>query len=216
MNMNIYVCNNVIISLKLFGIPEETSSDSSGSMLSSSSSATSIGSQSPSSAGSFSSFTASTSSGTLDQTNGTSQQDTGEPHGLKIVGDNIDKNVKPRDMRHDVQAQSLHYFNSYAVKDRLPTSHLEDKPCLPDFSSFAPSKLLPTGGDDKSIQDNFTILISRVLSKNFPFFEKFATGVPKHIEHKYYKELSKKSEIVSTCRLCVFIFTITIDFFLYV
>ena len=178
-------------------IPEECCSDSSGSSLSSSSSSTSLGSQSPSSAGSFSSITASSSSGSNDHTEPSSQEDTCEPYGLKIVGDNIDKHVKPRDMRHDVQAQSLHYFNSYAVKDRLPTSHLEDKPCLPDFSSFTPSKLLPTAIDDKSIQRNFTILISRVLSKHFPFFKKFAAGIPKHIKHKYYKEMSKKSEVVS-------------------
>ena len=83
------------------------------------------------------------------------------------------------------------------MKDRLPTAHLEDKPSLPDFSVFDPSMLMPSAEDDKSIQKNFTILISRVLKKNFPFFEKFATGMPKHIKHKYYKELSKKSEVVS-------------------
>ncbi len=38
---------------------------------------------------------------------------------FKIVGDNIDKNVKPRDMRSDYQTRSLHYFHAYAVRDRL-------------------------------------------------------------------------------------------------
>ena len=56
---------------------------------------------------------------------------------------------------------------------------------------------MPSTEDDKLFQKNFTILISRVLKKNFPFFEKFATGVPKHIKHKYYKEFSKKSEVES-------------------
>ena len=37
----------------------------------------------------------------------------------KLVGDNIDKVVKPRHMRIDHQAKSLHYFHSYAVKDRI-------------------------------------------------------------------------------------------------
>ena len=177
-------------------ISEDTDSDSSDSTPSTTSSSTSIGSQSPSSAGSFSSITVSSSSGGSGRTDSNIQQGTVQPDGIKIVGDNIDKHVKPRDMRHDVQAQSLHYFNSYAVKDRLPTAHLEDKPSLPDFSAFDPSKLMPST-DDKSIQKNFTILISHVLKKNFPFFEKFATNVPKHIKHKYYKELSKKSKVVS-------------------
>ena len=73
-------------------------------------------------------------------------------------------------MRLDVPAQSLHYFNSYAVKDRIPTAHLEDKSSLPDFAAFDPSQLMPSTEDDELIQKNFRILISRVLKKNFPFF----------------------------------------------
>lgn len=37
-------------------------------------------------------------------------------HGFKVVGDNIDKTVKPRYMRGDAGGQSLHYFDSYAVR----------------------------------------------------------------------------------------------------
>lgn len=46
------------------------------------------------------------------------------PCSFVIVGDNLDKNVKPRDMRVDYQVQSLHYFNSYAALDRLDVSGL--------------------------------------------------------------------------------------------
>ena len=35
-----------------------------------------------------------------------------------VVGDNIDKNVTPRDMTVGNQVKSLHYFHSYAVKDQ--------------------------------------------------------------------------------------------------
>ena len=38
---------------------------------------------------------------------------------FKIVGDNLDKHVQPRDMRSDYQARSLHFFHSYAVQDRI-------------------------------------------------------------------------------------------------
>ncbi len=48
--------------------------------------------------------------------------------GYKIVFDNIDKNVKPRYMRSDSQIKSLHYVQSYAVRNRIDfsfqTSHL--------------------------------------------------------------------------------------------
>lgn len=36
---------------------------------------------------------------------------------FKLVGDNIDKEVQPREMHSDYQSRSLHYFHTYAVKD---------------------------------------------------------------------------------------------------
>ena len=78
------------------------------------------------SAGSFSSFTASLSTDTKGQLVENSSRSHFIPPGVKLVGDNIDKHVKPREMRDDVQAQSPHYFNSYAVKDRLSIAGLED------------------------------------------------------------------------------------------
>ncbi len=55
--------------------------------------------------------------------------------GYKIVFDNIDKNVNPRHMRSDNQTRSLHYVQSYAVKDRInydgtPMSSLQKSMCL--------------------------------------------------------------------------------------
>ena len=49
--------------------------------------------------------------------------------GFKVVGDNIDKTVKPRDMRFDQPSKSLHYFHVYAVKDRIDASGLSAVPC---------------------------------------------------------------------------------------
>ena len=46
---------------------------------------------------------------------------------FKIVGDNIDKEVRPKNMRSDYQARSLHYFHSYAVKDRVNLDNFEDQ-----------------------------------------------------------------------------------------
>lgn len=117
--------------------------------------------------------------------------------GFKIVGDNIDKHVKPREMRVDAQSKSLHYFNFYAAKSRVDMSKLEDQPCLPDFASFDPEKLLPTKQDHEVILSNFKVHITRVLRKYFPFFKEFASGVKKHIKHKYYKEMSQQSQVVS-------------------
>ena len=43
-----------------------------------------------------------------------------ECYGFKLVGDNIDKTMN---MRLQHQAQSLHYFNVYAVRDRSTSSN---------------------------------------------------------------------------------------------
>ena len=151
------------------------------------------------SAGSFSSITASSSTDTNGEpvVNNSISDPCSIPCGFKLVGDNIDKHIKPREMREDFQAQSLHYFNSYAVKDRLSTAGLEDNPCLPDFDSFDMEKILPTSGDHETIESNFCVLIGRVLKKHFKFFSKFATGIPKHIKHQHYGKMSQKSEVVS-------------------
>ena len=108
--------------------------------------------------------------------------------------------------RLDVQAQSLNFFNSYAVKARIDSSHLEDRPCLPDFTSFQAEKLLPTLDDDNAINPNFTILIARVLKKHFPFFKRFATGTPRHIKHDHYSETAQRSEVVSESYMHVHIY----------
>ena len=177
---------------------EDACSQSSLSSSLSSSTSTTSGSQSPADARSFSSITQSSST----DTNGhrvvpSSQRSRSMLDTYKLVGDNLDKHVTLCEMRLDHQAQSLHYFNCYAVKDCVSTLGLEDNPSLPDFSAFLEAKILPTAEDHKSLMSNFVILVSRVVKKHFPFFSKFGTDVPKHIKHKFYVEMAKKSEIVS-------------------
>ena len=99
-----------------------------------------------------------------------------QPHsqwsGFKIVGDNLDKTVKPRHMRSDNQNKSLHYFHSMAVKDRIDFSSLSDTPSkksTPSLKSVTQS-LLPTSTDNQILRKHFTIHISRILAENMPFF----------------------------------------------
>lgn len=114
--------------------------------------------------------------------------------GYKIVFDNIDKNVKPRFMRSDYQTRSLHYVNSYAVKDRINFCQ---------FSSETPTELnlfdvVPNDDDYKSLKDDFTVLVSRMMVEHMTFFSADYKGIPaKHIPHKFSKEMASKSEVVS-------------------
>lgn len=113
--------------------------------------------------------------------------------GLKIVFDNVDKNVKPRFMRFDEQTKSLHYVNIYAMLDRIDFSHLSAEiPTRPNMFDILPNK-----DDYKVLKRNFSIHVARVMVEHLAFFhEDFKGLLPDHIPHKYSTEMSMKSEIV--------------------
>ena len=115
----------------------------------------------------------------------------------KLVGDNIDKTIKPRDMRIDSQTRSLHYFHTYAVRDRIDVTHLDDEPSLPSMDDIEVTTVLPTEQDQKVMKGLFGIHVARVLKKHMPFFTKFGEGLERHIKHDYSKEMSQESEVVS-------------------
>ena len=116
---------------------------------------------------------------------------------FKVVGDNIDKNIQPQDMRLDNQTKSLHYFHVYAVRDRIDLSDYDDTLPSPDISSICIDQLLPSDDDNTNLRANYSILIARVLKKYMPFLKVFRNGLERHIRHQYYEEMSSKSEVVS-------------------
>ena len=120
--------------------------------------------------------------------------------GYKIVGDNIDKNVRPRYARQDNNTLSLHCYHSYAVRDRVSVSGLSDK--VPNLRntpllSIPVTDVLPSPTDEKNIKHNIVILVSRLLVEHLKHFnENYSDVVEGHIKHDFYEEMSKKSEIV--------------------
>ncbi|KAL5502692.1 hypothetical protein EMCRGX_G009506 [Ephydatia muelleri] len=68
-------------------------------------------------------------------------------YGFRLVGDNVDKNVKSRDMRLNSQTTSLHCFHKYAVKDRICFSHLSTNTTEIVQDSFKFEMFYPTVGD---------------------------------------------------------------------
>jgi len=81
-----------------------------------------------------------------------------EPCGLVIVGDNIDKNFRPSYQRQDRQTKSLHYFHTYAVKNRVDVSSLSDaRPA----AVITLENLLPTQSDLNKLLKDFETLTSR-------------------------------------------------------
>ena len=116
---------------------------------------------------------------------------------FKLVSDNIDKTVTPREQVDGSHKESLHYFHMYAVKDRIDLSKMDDKIPTISIDDINVEDVLPTEVDDNSLQDNFTILAARVIREHIPYFRKSLNPVTSHIHHEYYKEMSKKSVVVS-------------------
>ena len=117
--------------------------------------------------------------------------------GFKVVGDNIDKTVRPRHETMKHHSQSLHYFHSYAVRDRVDLSLFSDEPTQVDMHAYVPELLLPSQEDLQHMLQNFTVLITRVLVGYMPCFEKFSDKIVKHIPHKFTSEITKKSHVVN-------------------
>ncbi len=86
--------------------------------------------------------------------------------------DNIDKDVKPRHMTSDNLTWSLHYVQSYAVKDRVNYDCLSGERrtevCILD--------ILPTKEDYDILKKNFAVLVSRVMVKFIPYFTSGKSG----------------------------------------
>ena len=116
---------------------------------------------------------------------------------FKIVGDNIDKDVKPRNMRSDYQTRSLHYFHAYAVRDRLNLDNCDHCASAPNPSTIDLELLLPSKENEMQIRRNMGILIARTLKKHLLYFSKYGKGVERHIMHSFYEEMSQKSNVVS-------------------
>lgn len=114
----------------------------------------------------------------------------------KLVGDNIDKDVRPRNMTMEYQTRSLHYFHIYAVKDRINLSNQSDSPPVPNPDNLHLEELLPSCDDEQMMNRNFATLIGQCLVKYMPFFKKFGAGLERHIYHEYSEAMSKKSEVV--------------------
>ena len=116
-----------------------------------------------------------------------------------IVGDNIDKNVSPRDMQVNSQVQSVHYFNYFAVHDRINTSFSPDCPTI-DPMSIPTSAFLPTAEDCSGLRRYYITLVARVVTKNMKYFKHLQQCVPIiTCTHVHSDELHKKSETVSYC-----------------
>ena len=57
---------------------------------------------------------------------------------------------------------------------------------------------LPSAEDYEALNNNFSTLVSRILVEHLTQLSQYAAGVTKSIKHKYSKEMSTKSDVVSS------------------
>jgi hypothetical protein len=122
--------------------------------------------------------------------------------GFILATDNLDRNIKPRHQTIASKTISMHWSNTIAVKDRCDFSNFEDDhDILPSIDPLSQldieSLFLPNKEDDENIINNFAVITGRILIKYVPSFAKFSSLSTKHIEHKYSREMSLKSQVVS-------------------
>ena len=88
-------------------------------------------------------------------------------------------------MREDRQTKSIHYFQIYAVKDRVDLSNRSDEPRSPGKNPPL-SELLPSTQDKRALLANLTTIITRLLAEYMPVIkENFGDTVTQHIPHPY-------------------------------
>lgn len=104
-------------------------------------------------------------------------------------------------MTSEHQTRNLHYFHTYAVRDRIDLSDYSSEVPVPDISKMNMEDHLPSSDDHLMLHENIAILMGRILRKHMPFFKKFGTGLGRHIFHEHYEDLSTKSNVVSVNKI---------------
>ena len=118
--------------------------------------------------------------------------------GFKLVGDNLDRRVKPRHQTMDKRGTDFHAFQYIAIKDRIDLSNFSDKYDKPVCLSeeFDANGVLPSQDDVMIIKQKFCIVIARIFTEYIPDFQSLSKFVPSHISHKYSSQMRQISEVV--------------------
>ena len=116
--------------------------------------------------------------------------------GFKVVIDNIDMNLRPRYQTFERQMKSIHYVNSYAVRDRVDLSSYSSTAANSGHNVVPIESLLPDEDDRRNILANFVVLAGRILCESLPALREIPDLATNHILHIHSKEMSSKSEIV--------------------
>jgi hypothetical protein len=108
--------------------------------------------------------------------------------GFAILFDNIDGNLNRRHMTMENQNLDFHWVNHKIVINRVSCNKLDLSPR--NVLNISNIKLLPTVQDQKRQQQNYIVLVARMLVEHLECFSAFKDVCVNHIPHKYSKEMA--------------------------
>lgn len=116
---------------------------------------------------------------------------------FQLVMDNVDIRVKARHTTRDNYGSDYHMVNILAVKDRVNAQHLSN-----DFPNVNTDKLdlaefLPSSEEDKSLKNDWSILMGHIISEHLPHLKWMSKELPKQIPHDHMDEAKQKTKVVS-------------------
>lgn len=117
--------------------------------------------------------------------------------GFVIAFDNIDLELKVKNMTMSKQNRDIHWVNHKMFINRV---HGNSLPCdgpRCDLSEVSNSNFLPSIKDQKRQRFNYIVLVSRILTQYFDAFGPLKDVCIQHIPHKYSKEMCEKSTKVT-------------------
>ncbi|XP_074619605.1 uncharacterized protein LOC141878531 [Acropora palmata] len=113
--------------------------------------------------------------------------------GFVIAFDNIDLELKVKNMTMSKQNRDIHWVNHKMFINRVHGNSLPCNGPRCDLSEVSNSNFLPSIKDQKRERFNYIVLVSRILTQYFDAFEPLKDVCIQHIPHKYSKEMCEKS-----------------------
>lgn len=117
---------------------------------------------------------------------------------FRIVGDNIDHEIRARIQSKEHNNQSIHWTHEYAIKDSVVNHQLDNMKPQKKKEELQLLELLPTPDVMARLSESWKILVSRVVTRYLEPFKFLQKSVIYHIPHLHTKEASQRSEIVSS------------------
>lgn len=81
----------------------------------------------------------------------------------------------------------------WALANAVFTTHFSNSAL--DAAEIPNQKFLPMAEDIKEIKTRMEVIVAKIIKQEMPYFNN--CNVPQHIRHKFWRESSKKSKIVS-------------------